>query len=196
MKNLIWILVAVVIIGGGYFLIMGPGSVEVAEDAVEAEPVVAAEAEEEAPAQPETDVVEGGVEVMEEGNEAAAEAADSAGELTEQAADGVSDVAKQAQESLSDTVAEQESATEETVAETAEAVEATDEATALVDEAKAAEALTVEGFDFAKVTEMIDNSDLATTQKLALASAVEQAQDNPELLNAALTQLRDALGMQ
>ena len=59
-----------------------------------------------------------------------------------------------------------------------------------------AEALTVAGFDLEKVTDMIDNSELPATQKLLLSSALQKAQDDPEVLQATLVQLRNALGFE
>ena len=69
-------------------------------------------------------------------------------------------------------------------------------AAAVVDLAKAAlpEALTADGFDLDKVVELIDTSALDPLKKTMLISAVTQASENPELLQAALDQVKGALG--
>ena len=54
--------------------------------------------------------------------------------------------------------------------------------------------LTPEGFDASKVMEMIDGSDLSAVQKTALSGAVNAVKDNPALLEATLTRLKEALG--
>jgi 23S rRNA A1618 N6-methylase RlmF len=53
--------------------------------------------------------------------------------------------------------------------------------------------LTVEGFDYEKVKTMIDESDLGAVQKTLMSEAIKKAQDNPELLKAALEKLRAAM---
>ena len=55
--------------------------------------------------------------------------------------------------------------------------------------------LSPDGFDAEKVIEMIDGSDLSGVQKTALTAAVNGAKDNPELLEATLTRLKEALGL-
>ena len=55
--------------------------------------------------------------------------------------------------------------------------------------------LTVDGFDADKVAEMIEGSDLSIVQKTALAAATNAVKDNPALLEATLTRLREALGL-
>jgi len=83
--------------------------------------------------------------------------------------------------------------------DTADAVEAPTEAPA--DDAPAAgvtglaSLLTPEGFDADQVLEMINGSDLSAVQKTALSAAVNGAKDNPELLEATLTRIKEAMGM-
>jgi hypothetical protein len=57
------------------------------------------------------------------------------------------------------------------------------------------ELFTVDGFNLEKVTSMVDASDLGALQKTVLTKGLDAAQDNPELLSAALTKIREALGM-
>jgi len=57
------------------------------------------------------------------------------------------------------------------------------------------EALTVDGFDMSKVSDMIDNSELGDMQKTLLKGSLEKAQENPDMLNTALEKVREALGM-
>ena len=55
--------------------------------------------------------------------------------------------------------------------------------------------LTPEGFDADKVAEMINNSELSAVQKTVLTGAVNSVKENPALLEATLTRLKEALGM-
>lgn len=87
-------------------------------------------------------------------------------------------------------------AAEEAAAATAAAEEAA--ATAAAEEAAAetgmADLLTADGFDADKVIEMISNSDLSAVQQTVLSGAVNAIKDNPALLEATLTRLKEALG--
>ena len=58
-----------------------------------------------------------------------------------------------------------------------------------------AEVLTVDGFNFDKVSEMIDGSELGSFQKTALKTTLDKAKDNPELLETVLTKIKEAIGM-
>ncbi|MEM9855649.1 MAG: hypothetical protein AAF841_14560, partial [Pseudomonadota bacterium] len=53
--------------------------------------------------------------------------------------------------------------------------------------------LTSDGFDAAEVLNLVQTSDLDAGAKAALAQLIEQAQDNPALLEQALQTLRDQL---
>ena len=81
---------------------------------------------------------------------------------------------------------------------TAAAEEAAAAATAAAEEAAAetgmADLLTADGFDADKVIEMISNSDLSAVQQTVLSGAVNAIKDNPALLEATLTRLKEALG--
>ena len=59
----------------------------------------------------------------------------------------------------------------------------------------AGELLTPEGFDAGKVMELIDGSDLSMVQKTALSTGLDAVKDSPELLEATLTRIKDALGL-
>jgi len=136
----------------------------------------------------------------------AAEAADDAVDSAAEAADDAMDSAAEAADDAMDSTAE---AVEETGDEAVEAVEdtteqATDDAAAMTEESAdaaagaeggAPEALTVDGFDFDKAAEMIDSSEIGDTQKTLLKTGLNQAKDNPELLEAALDKVREALGL-
>ena len=56
-----------------------------------------------------------------------------------------------------------------------------------------ADLLTADGFDADKVIEMISNSDLSAVQQTVLSGAVNAIKDNPALLEATLTRLKEAL---
>jgi threonine dehydratase len=83
----------------------------------------------------------------------------------------------------------------ETVTETAGAATETAVETATEMAGAATDVLSGDGFDFAKVSEMIDGSSLDALKKAALKTAVEQAQNNPDLLKTALDSVKAALGM-
>ena len=57
-----------------------------------------------------------------------------------------------------------------------------------------ADLLTADGFDADKVIEMISNSDLSAVQQTVLSGGVNAIKDNPALLEATLTRLKEALG--
>ena len=57
-----------------------------------------------------------------------------------------------------------------------------------------ADLLTTDGFDAGKVLEMINGSDMSEVQKTVLAGAVNSVKDNPALLEATLTRIKEAMG--
>ena len=75
----------------------------------------------------------------------------------------------------------------------AEASDAAEEANSGLGEV--AELLTVEGFDYDKVIEMIDGSELNAMVKTSTKAALTQARDNPEMLEGVLEKLKDAMGL-
>ena len=56
-----------------------------------------------------------------------------------------------------------------------------------------ADLLKPENFSLDKVLELVEGSDLGVMQKTLLKTAIEKAKDSPELLQAALEQVKAAL---
>ena len=124
----------------------------------------------------------------------AAAAQEAAGIAAEEAAAATA----AAEEAAASAAAEEAAAT--AAAEEAAATAAAEEAaaTAAAEEAAAetgmADLLTADGFDADKVIEMISNSDLSAVQQTVLSGGVNAIKDNPALLEATLTRLKEALG--
>ena len=112
---------------------------------------------------------------------AAEEAAAAANAAAEEAAAAAAAAATAASEEAAATAAAEEAA----------ATAAAEEAAA---ETGMADLLTADGFDADKVIEMISNSDLSAVQQTVLSGAVNAIKDNPALLEATLTRLKEALG--
>lgn len=55
--------------------------------------------------------------------------------------------------------------------------------------------LSADGFDAAKVSDLVDGSDLGLAKKTLLKAAIEKAGDNPELIKAVVEQVKGALGL-
>lgn len=166
MKNLIWVVVAALVLGGGYTLYSNNVAEKVAMAQAEADKAAAAAA------------------AAEEEAASTAAAAEEAAAAAKAEAEATAAAAAEAAETA---------ATEAT--ETATAV--AEEATAATEEAAGglADLLTREGFNFDKVAEMIDGSELGMLQKTGLKTVLSSAQDNPELLSDVLAQIKSALGM-
>ena len=142
-------------------------------------------------------------EPVEQVEEVVTEAVEDAAETAEEAATETAETTQeQAEEMVEDAVNEALGTTETAT----EAAESTAEAAETVTETVAEEAtetavpemsdpLSVETFDMAKANEMIQGSSLDVLQQNTLKVALEQAQDNPELLKAALDQVKSALGL-
>ena len=127
---------------------------------------------------------------------AAAEAAEAEAAAAEAAAAeaAAAEAAAQA-EAEAQAAAEAEAAAAEAEAEAGAEVEAEAEVSAQDDPlAGAREFLTVDGFDADKLIEAIEGTELSAVQKTALTAAVNGAKDNPALLEATLTRIREALG--
>ena len=92
----------------------------------------------------------------------------------EGATDAVEDTAAAADEAMEDSTATQ-----------------TDEAMISED----SEVLTVDGFDFDRVMEMVESSELSQMQKTVLTTSLEGARDNPELLQPVLENIKELMGM-
>ena len=179
MKNLLWIVVAAVIAGGGYMLYSGSSPKELMDTA--------------------TDVVNAPAAL-----EAASNAVGDAVDATEGAVDGAVDAASDATassaeaattEAATDTAAAADETATDAVAGTAEAVTDTAAATAEAASGGMADLLSVDGFDLDKVSEMIDGSEIGAFQKTALKTALEKAKDNPEVLQTVLDKIKEAAGL-
>ena len=106
------------------------------------------------------------------------------------------EAATEAAEATAESTTEAAEATTEATAEAADkTAEATESAVEGVSEAEAEELLTVDGFNFDKVVEMIDGSELGVLEKTTLKAGLDQVKDNPELLGDALAKLREALNL-
>ena len=168
MKNLLWIVVAAVVVGGGYMLYSGSSPKELMDTA--------------------TDVVNATAAL-----EAASNAVGDAVDATEGAVDGAVDAASDATASSAE-AATTEAATDTAAAadETAtDAVVGTAEAAS----GGMADLLSVDGFDLDKVSEMIDGSEIGAFQKTALKTALEKVKDNPEVLQTVLDKIKEAAGL-
>jgi len=179
MKNLLWIVVAAVVVGGGYMLYSGSSPKELMDTA--------------------TDVVNAPAAL-----EAASNAVGDAVDATEGALDGAVDAASDATassaeaattEAATDTAAAADETATDAVAGTAEAVTDTAAATAEAASGGMADLLSVDGFDLDKVSEMIDGSEIGAFQKIALKTALEKAKDNPEVLQTVLDKIKEAAGL-
>lgn len=168
MKNLLWIVVAAVVVGGGYMLYSGSSPKELMDTA--------------------TDVVNAPAAL-----EAASNAVGDAVDATEGAVDGAVDAASDATassaeaattEAATDTAAAADETATDAVAGTAEAASG-----------GMADLLSVDGFDLDKVSEMIDGSEIGAFQKIALKTALEKAKDNPEVLQTVLDKIKEAAGL-
>ena len=168
MKNLLWIVVAAVVVGGGYMLYSGSSPKELMDTA--------------------TDVVNAPAAL-----EAASNAVGDAVDATEGAVDGAVDAASDATassaeaattEAATDTAAAADETATDAVAGTAEAASG-----------GMADLLSVDGFDLDKVSEMIDGSEIGAFQKTALKTVLEKAKDNPEVLQTVLDKIKEAAGL-
>ena len=162
------------VIGGGYMWYSGQ---KVAEVVVPVSDAV-------------TEVASDTAEVV---TEAASDAAEVVTEVASDAVEAATDAASNAVEAVTD------SATESVTEAVTEAV--TEVVTGAVTDATSGTAggvndvFTVDGFDLGKVVEAVDASDLSIVQKTTLKAGLENAKDNPELLKAALGQIKGALGL-
>lgn len=111
----------------------------------------------------------------------------------------VSDAVETVTEAVTDAVEDAIEAATGAVVEKIENVveEATEAASKAVSDATAgvADFLTPGGFDQTKVVALINESSLPAARKIILKSAVDQAKSNPALLQAALAQVKTALGL-
>ena len=195
MKNLLWIVVAAVIVGGVYMLYSGSSPKELmatATDAVNAPAALEAASDAVGDA---VDATEGAVAgAVDAASDATAEAAEAAKEaaaakVAEEAA--AAEAAKVTEETAT---AAAETATD-TAAAVTEAVTDTAAATTEAASGGMADLLSVDGFNLDKVSEMIDSSEVGAFQKTALKKALEKAKDNPEVLQTVLDKIKEAAGL-
>jgi len=159
---------------------------EAAGEAVETVTESVTEAAEEA--------VEAVTETVEETTEAVTEAVEDSTEAVETTTEAVTETATEAVETATETVTETATEAAETATE-AVTDTTTEAAVETATEPMVDAALTAEGFDAAKVIEMIDGSDLGVIQKTTMSALVEQASENPDLVESVLTQVKEALGL-
>jgi type IV secretory pathway VirB10-like protein len=130
--------------------------------------------------------------------EAATDAAATATEAATDAAATATEAATDAAAAATDAAATAtEAATDAAAAATEAATEAAGAATTAVTDAAAAAAAALDpaNFNVQSVTALIDGSSLDDATKATLRSAVEAAGANPELVQAAIDQVKAALGM-
>ncbi|WP_208351494.1 hypothetical protein [Pseudaestuariivita rosea] len=209
------LLIAVVLIGaaaGGYYLFVSGNLQQAAEQARETAETVN-----------ETTgaAAESAVETMETAQDTAEETitqgAETAGQAMEQAADtaenalqdgmaaaedAASELAEAARQNGQDAMENAANAVEESLAALAgdSATEPAAEPAAPVVQSESDDSLlqylTVENYDFDRVSEMIDGSELADMQKTGLKVALQQAESNEETLQAILDRVGELLGLQ
>lgn len=169
MKNVIWIILALLIVGVGYMLFSGKSTQDLAEEASRAV---------NAPA------------LLEDASEAASDAAAVVEEAVDASVEATADVVDSA-------VAAGEGAAQDAADATAEAAqeESAEETPAAEPTGAEAEAfLTMEGFDRDRAVAAIEQSDLTAEAKQEFIARIDAAADNPEELEPVLAELRAALG--
>lgn len=118
------------------------------------------------------------------------QAADAGGEQAAEAGDG--QAADAGEEQAAETGDDQ--ATEAGAGQAAEADASEAEGVALPTE-ELDRLLTVEGFDFDRIMQVLERADLPEPVKMATRSGLESARDQPELLQTVLNDLRERLGL-
>ncbi|MFU8835337.1 MAG: hypothetical protein ACNA7F_08705 [Roseovarius sp.] len=118
-------------------------------------------------------------------------------ETAQEAVEAAQEAVSAAQETIGATATEATEAASETAAQATETgteptFQAMDQGQTA--EGQAPEALTIEGFDMARVRNLIEESGLDAMQKTLLIEGIRAAQDNPDQLQSALEAARTALG--
>ena len=188
-KNLLIGVAVVALAGLGYYQFSYVPAQRAAEEAAAAaaaaqaaeEAAAAAAAEAEAAAKAEADAAAAAV----------AEAEAAAAAAAEQAAQALEDTAAAAGEAAGAAV----EATTEAAGEAAATVADTAAGAATDVQAEAAAALDPANFDAARISALIDASQLDDLSKTTLKAAVEAAASNPALVQTAVDQVRSALGL-
>ena len=149
-----------------------------------------------------SDTVSGAAQVTSDAVDSAVKTATGVAETTSNAAstatDAVTDAAINATEAATNTVSDAASGASDAASDATQG--ATDAAKATTEAAGEtagglADLLTVDGFNYDKVVDAIDGSDLGAAQKLTLKTGLESARDNPALLKSMLDQVKSALGL-
>ena len=143
--------------------------------------------------------------VQETPPEAAPEATQEAAETVQDAVEATTDAAAEAANNAAATAQEAVDDAVESVTGAVEAAEeaASDAATNVTDavsdavpEASGLEGfLTADGFDADGILDALENSDLGILQKTGLSALVEEARNNPELVESVISQVKEALGL-
>ena len=182
-------IIAVVAIVGVIAWMMFGGQEPVAETP---EPV----AEVETPAEIETETAQEAVEeAVEEASEEAAEAVetleDKANEAVQAAEEKVNEAVEGALENVNEAVEGTADKVENAVADALGQEETPSETMGTL-----SEALTVEGFDAAALRQAVADSDLGLVQSQAAEGLIAQAEENPDIIQSVVEQLKDLLGPQ
>ena len=125
--------------------------------------------------------------------EAAEDAAGAAQDAVEDTTGAASDAAQEAASDAVETVEGALEAAEEAASNAAAAVSDAVEG-AVPEGGTLGELLTVEGFDADAVLDAVATSDLGVLQKTGLSALVEEARNNPDLIESVISQVREALG--
>jgi hypothetical protein len=183
--------VAVLVVGAAAYFYYTSQTTELSDAAVDT-PAVAQEPEAVTETAEETaqDAVADAVEAAQDAAEDAAEAIE---EQIESAIESASELANEAAEAVGQAVDAASQAASD-AADNAASTPGTDSETGLT-EAEVEAALTAESFDYDRAVQVIDNADISETQKTMLKSGLDQARNNPALLENLLQQARTALGM-
>jgi membrane-associated HD superfamily phosphohydrolase len=225
MKNLIFVVIAGAVAVVAYFVVGQSEKGAVTEaPVVETSPVAEAledvkqateeaieeaasgvEAATEAAQEAATEAAEAVTEQVEAVQNAAEAAADSAEAAVTEAVEGAADAANDATAAATNAAEEAAAAATDVASDATDAAtEATEAATdvaaqagdaAVTGVADLASVFTADGFDMAKVSEVIDGSSLGALQKASLKTAIESAVNNPEMLTQALDTAKQALGL-
>lgn len=185
MNKTLLIVLAVALAGIGYYQFSYVPAQRAAEEAAAA--AAAAQAAEEAAAAAAAEAEAAAKAEAEAAAAAAAEAEAAAAAAAEQAAQALEDTAAAAAEAAG-------AAVDATTEAAGEAAAAATGATTDV-QTEAAAALDPTNFDAARISALIDSSQLDALSKTTLKAAVEAAASNPALVQTAVDQVRSALGL-
>ena len=204
MKNLLWIALAAIVLIGGYVLVTGRTPADMIDptgNEVDA-PVAPDNTIADEPQPPAGDVAQDTeITPAETPDEAVTTPGDAAGNVTDDAGEAASDAADGADAAVEDMSREGSDAMQPvdesdagTAPETETLAPTEPETTApAADDAAEAGPLSVQNFDMQAAADMIDNSNIDEAQKSLLKTSLQQAQDNPAMLETALKQVRAAL---